>query len=125
LTSTTIDELEKNGILTSEPKREKQWVSAYMVKRLVAVHLTDAIETGTRSWDVTVSKALSVVLLAALACRSGEVGHSQYYDNLACLCFKDITIKIDNRDREAQHDNDSVINRLQARVVLRFEKFKK
>jgi len=41
------------------------------MRKIITAWYKDALENGTISWDVTLSKALSLVLIAALAARSG------------------------------------------------------
>lgn len=47
---------------------------------MVYEYLDDAFYNGCRNWDVVLSNCLSVVLVAALSCRSGDVHLSPKYD---------------------------------------------
>jgi hypothetical protein len=44
-----------------------------LIQKLVAALLRDSLIDGTLNWDVTMYTALAIVLIAALACRSGDV----------------------------------------------------
>lgn len=54
----------------------------------------DAVSSGTRSWDCTISKTLSIVLLGALGSRGGDITLSQGYKNVECLRWEHIHIKL-------------------------------
>ncbi|KAJ9636756.1 hypothetical protein H2199_007750 [Coniosporium tulheliwenetii] len=55
--STTIDGLVKDGAITKDPTRAKQWVTAKLLTRLVSAHFQQAVTEGTRSWDAVISRA--------------------------------------------------------------------
>jgi hypothetical protein len=92
----------KEGRITKDLMRKKQWIGSFIIQRIVTTLLRDAIIHGTHSWDVTIARAASLVLVSALG-RSGDVVRSNAYDNLVCLCYKDVTIKlVENGDSDIQ-----------------------
>ncbi|KAJ9666874.1 hypothetical protein H2201_003008 [Coniosporium apollinis] len=91
--STTIDGLVKDGAITKDPTRAKQWVTAKLLTRLVSAHFQQAVTEGTRSWDAVISRALSLDLQAAFASRCGEVVRSQFYRGLECLRFEHCDVR--------------------------------
>lgn len=91
--SALIGTLLKEGKITKDPMREKQWVGSFIIQRAVTAFLQDAIKHGTISWDVTISRAASLILVCSLG-RSGDVVRSEAYEGLLCLCYKHITIKL-------------------------------
>lgn len=54
----------------------------------------DAIVHGTYDRTVTISKALSIVVQAALAARVGDVSVSRHVSTDYCLRYKHITIRV-------------------------------
>ncbi|OBT84860.1 hypothetical protein VE02_05892 [Pseudogymnoascus sp. 03VT05] len=108
--STTIDKLLKDGVITAKPARVAQWVTAALVIRLCDSYLLDALNNGTKSWSITLSRLLSMVLMAACASRAGEIGRSAKYVKMECLCFKDVDIRFNEHGDMIAH------------IVLRFQK---
>lgn len=107
----------QDGLITRQASRESQWVGAFLVRRLVTAHFTKALEQGTTNWDKTIQKALSIVLVAALCCRGGDImmTNGETHD-LPFLCYDDITIKL---------VGGQTLEHLVAEVVIRNEKGKK
>lgn len=107
----------KDGLITRKPIREGQWVGVFLVRRLVVALLQQALDEGTTNWDKTIQKALSMLLIAALSCRGGDImkTQSETHDR-PFLCYDDITLKL----------VDGVgIENLEASVIIRNEKGKK
>jgi hypothetical protein len=107
----------KDGLVTRQPIREAQWVGAFLIRQMVVALLRHAIENGTTNWDKTIQKVLSILLIAALSCRSGDImkTQSETHDR-PFLCYDDITIKM---------VNGVGLEDLVATVVIRNEKGKK
>lgn len=114
---TLVDGFVKEGKLTKEPSRELHWVGVSLVKRMVDALFDDAVENGTRSWDVTILRVLSLVLTSALQCRSGDI-HKHHRDEddqpLPFIAYKDVRLKLIDGGRE--------IHNLEARITIRNEK---
>lgn len=110
----TINDLVVSGKLTRDPSRQKFWLGAVLIRKLAAAIVEDGFITGTLNWDVTIYKALSIVFIAALACRTGDIAKDKL-DNqlLPYLCYSDITMKLVNGDDIAS---------IQAQVTIRNEK---
>jgi hypothetical protein len=84
--------------------------------------LIDALDHGTLSWDVTICKVLSIVIISALCSRTGDVAQTRHYgptaeeearaaandldpDSMApilakmiCMKFKHVEIKLVKKD---------------------------
>ena len=57
--------------------------------------LQDALQNGTRKWDVTISRSLSILLLSSLRCRVGDIAKGEFDDHsLPFLCWRDIRLKL-------------------------------
>jgi hypothetical protein len=94
ITSTVLSLL-KEGKLTKEPSWEKSWAGAFMVRRLVTALFKDALFNGTINWDITISKALAIVMAVALTARTGDVTMAPLdEERLPFFCYKDITLKL-------------------------------
>lgn len=93
--ATLLDSLHQQGKITQDPSWERNWVGVVVVRKLVASLVKEAFQCGTMTWDVTVAKCLSIMLVAALGSRAGDVSvrprdrHESPY-----LAYKDIVIKM-------------------------------
>lgn len=101
--------------MTKEPSRESHWVGVLLVKRMVDARFNDALENGTKSWDVTILRALNLILTSALRCRAGDI-HKHYGDDqpLPFIAYKDVRLKLT--------DGGKAIHNLEARITTRNEK---
>lgn len=61
--------------------------------------LLSGLEEGCLSWDTLLSKHLSVVLVAACACRSGDAARTPLYTGIEYLAFEDIILKFGAGDQ--------------------------
>jgi hypothetical protein len=68
---------------------------------------------GVQSWDVRISRWLSILLQSSADCRSGEIVHTANYTGLEFLEWEDVKIKLVDGD---------TFEHLRARVTLRWEK---
>jgi hypothetical protein len=110
----TLNDLFHAGKLTKDVARDKHFVGAFLVRKLSSALFTDALRNGTVNWDITMAKALSMVLVAAIAARTGDVTKAPLeVHKLPFLCFKDITLKL--------VDGNS-LSHLEAKVLIRNEK---
>ena len=109
-----IDRFVEQGRLTKEPAREHHWLGVTLVKWMIDAVFEDAVRNGSRNWDVTIHTALSLLLISALQCRSGDITKSTYNTQpLPCLVYKDISLKLIKGED---------IDHLEARITIRNEK---
>jgi hypothetical protein len=109
--SSTIQQLLKGGLLTRDPSRERQWIGAFILRKITTAMVNHALNQGTMNWDVTLSRITSIVLTGALSARAGDVTTDALDDQpLPYLCYKDITMKFVGGQE---------IEDLQAKVVIR------
>lgn len=113
---TVIDTLSKEGKLLRGTWRKREWVGIALVEKLTRAFLQAAIDRGCLSWDVILCKVLSIVLMSALACRSGDIALTQGYTN-EYLRWEDVQLKLGK--------GGDTIDDLEADVTLRSEKGKK
>ena len=84
---------------------------------MIVALLREALKQGTTNWDKVIQKALSMLLIAALSCRGGDIMKTQSEtQHRPFLCYDDITIKLVGGTR---------IEHLVALIVIRNEKAKK
>lgn len=83
--STCLMSLLQEGKLINDPQREAQWVGISLIKRMVKAMTEEAFVSGTRSWDCTISKSLSIFLLSSLGSRGGDITLSKGYKNAKYL----------------------------------------
>lgn len=120
----------KDGKITNDPSREKQWLGAHVIGGMAKAILMDAVDNGTLSWDVTICRVLSIVLISALCTRSGDVAQttlygpkagevadadvsSRIFDLMICMKFKHVVIKLVIKDG---------VERLAAQFEIAYEK---
>lgn len=105
------------GRVTRQPIREAQWVGALLLRRLIVRLFQSALEERTTKWDKTIQKALSLLFVGALSCRSSDIMRDQADTHpLPFLCYDDITMKL---------VGGVGIENLEATFVIRNEKKKK
>lgn len=114
---TVFQKLLNDGKITREPSRKVQWIGSVLVRRLITVIFREAINEGTGNWDKPIQRALSLLLISALSCRSGDIMTStRDTQKLPFLCYNDITVKL---------VGGNGLENLEAEVLIRNEKKKK
>jgi hypothetical protein len=97
--ASTIEGMWQMGKLTRAPARARNWVGVFWVRKLANALLVDALVDGTSSWDVTIHRILSIVLQAALPCRSGDI-YPTHHATSSFLCWNDVQIKFRGNSTE-------------------------
>jgi hypothetical protein len=69
-----------------------------LVSSFNKIQLRDAIENGTKSWDVVGAKCLSLSMMTATGSRAGDLAVSSRYTDEASTRLKDMIIKIKKCD---------------------------
>jgi hypothetical protein len=108
-----FDSLVKEKRLTVRKWRQLQWIGFLALRFIITSYISDAILNGVASWDIQVSKWLSIIVQSSADCRAGEVVRTLGYKGREFLAWSDIEIKLVEGD---QFEN------LQARVTLLWEK---
>ena len=111
---TLIDALVKEGKLTTGKWRKRVRVGFYLVQRMAIAWFTQHLTHGCRSWDLVISKFLSISLMTSLHARAGDVIRTGRYTGMECLCWKDIELRLEG--------NEPKVEGFVAQVTLRFEK---
>lgn len=89
----TIQGLLDRGEITKDPAREKQWITYEIIHKLATAVLSDAVQNGTKNWDITLAGTFSLVFQAALAARSGDITKSVGYKGDEYLKWQDIDLR--------------------------------
>ena len=87
------------GTISKEPTRRKQWVSGAIILILVDGLLRNAIVHGTPSWDMTISRAMSLAVPSATGMRSGDLARSHGYSNQQVTLLGDLVVKVVNDEK--------------------------
>lgn len=91
-----LESMYKSGTLTRESMRdEKLWLMHDVVGRMTTAILRDAVTQGTQSWEITIQRCLSLLLMAALCCRAGDFTRSNMYDGLEVLRWEHVTVHLE------------------------------
>jgi len=113
--ATLLDALLQEGKLTRDPSWERNWAGVVVVRKLVCSLIDQAFAEGTMTWDITLAKCLSIVLVASLGARTGDVTVApRDQHTLPYLVYKDVVIKM--------RKGGSTIDDLEAVITLRNEK---
>jgi hypothetical protein len=74
-----LGDLVKEGKLLRGKWSKGQWFGVVLFEKMARARLQTALDNGCLSWDVQISRLLSLSLVVALACRCVEVALSQDY----------------------------------------------
>jgi hypothetical protein len=113
---TVLDALAKEKKVLQGSWRKRQWLGVNLLEKMSRAWLQAALDGGCLSWDVQLHKLLSIVLLSALGCRSGEVSLTDRYE-VEYMRWKHIELKL--------AAGRNTVDDLEAEVTLCFEKAKK
>jgi hypothetical protein len=91
-----LNKLVKENVLFKGRWRKANRVGFKTLLYMVDNHMETGLTDGVHSWDIYISKQLSVVLVAAFGSRCGEVVRSRLYKGMQCLCFKDLRLEFCN-----------------------------
>ena len=87
------------------------------LSRIIRSYLVHVYQHGCWNFDVVIAKCLTVVLIASLGCRSGDVGRSLGYTGTEYLKYEDITLYL-----EAEAGAEPRFQDLRAEVTLHYTK---
>ncbi|KAK0122106.1 hypothetical protein ONS95_010368 [Cadophora gregata] len=113
-----LQQLVTKGKLVRGTWYRKQWLSFMTLLRMGQGWFKRVMAEGTYSWDIVLSKIASIVTQSALSSRSGDITRTQLYEGFECLCWKDITLKL---DESSDRGMPRVID-LRGTFMLRFTK---
>lgn len=100
---------------------EQIWVGARLARLMCTVWIEYHLTDGSPSWDVTVRKLLSFVLISSTAARPGDLASEQRYWPGPALHYRDILIYFDEERKVDGHCSLSLED-LSMVVQLRYTK---
>ncbi|KAL1868207.1 hypothetical protein Plec18167_008401 [Paecilomyces lecythidis] len=89
-----IASLVKEGKLIKGKQRKPVFVGVVLLQQMARSWIEDGLENGCRSWDIRISRLLSVVLMQACCCRAGEIVQSVGYTGKTCLLYEHIEMVV-------------------------------
>lgn len=109
-----LDQAARSGQLVRGQWKKSTWVGFAVLSRLVRTYLARGIDDGTCSWDVTIAKGLSLVLVSALGARPGDVAQSRLYKGTEYMQYRHVELYIEG--------DEPVFCNMRARITIEFEK---
>lgn len=107
-----FNKLVKDKVLFKGKWRKPNRVGFQTILYLVDVWMSSGLKDGVLSWDIHISKQLSIVLIGSFGSRCGDVVRSKMYADMQCLCYRDLALSFGGDDTQ-----DLILN-----VTLRFVK---
>lgn len=114
-----MQKLLQDGVVTNEPVAEKNWVGFMLNLALSRRHFLHALENGILSWDVFISRHLSIVLISSLCARAGDVVQSHGQSRAGFMQWGHIQVKV---TQETSTDDTDPFFGMVMRVIIHYEK---
>lgn len=89
-----VGSLVREGKLTVGNWRKSQWIGFLTLRSLLVSYVKDGLANGVTSWDVRISRWLSIVLQSSADSRAGEVVRSDNYDGEEFMKWEDVEVKL-------------------------------
>ena len=102
--SSNLNRLLEEGLLTQEANFERNWVGVHTVRKIASSLFVEALEKGTRNWDVTLARVSCIIIMSSLQTRIGDItDRTTKWDNeqLPYLQYSDIRLKL-HKGKELQ-----------------------
>ena len=94
-----MDDAFKAGRLMKGFFHKKTWLGFMTLSRMIRSYLDHWHSKGSINWDIVVTRCLSVVLVAALGARSGDVAQTRCYHELEYMRWRDIEMDFDGETK--------------------------
>jgi hypothetical protein len=91
---TMIDSLANEGKIFVGKWRESQWVGFLTLRSMMKAYIKDGLSNGVNSWDIRISRWLSIVLQSSADSRAGEIVQTLGYKGREFMAWQDIEIKL-------------------------------
>lgn len=91
---TFMDDAVKTGRLTKGVWKKRVWLNLILVSRLGRAWLEHHHQYSTWSWDTTLSRWMSVVLIASLGCRAGYVTWARLHTGSEYIQYRHIRLTL-------------------------------
>ena len=119
-----FDGAAREGRMVKGLQKAKAWIGFAVISRLVACYLHNAALNGCFNWDVIMCDCLSIVLVASLGCRSGEVHLSTNHkeDSRYYMRWEHIEMIVDDTET---NDVESCLSNLRVHIKVEYRKGEK
>lgn len=74
-----LEQCRREGKIMTGHWHRRTWIRFAILSHLVSSSLSLHIQHSTNNWDIPIAKCISVVLVASLSARSGDVAWSNLY----------------------------------------------
>lgn len=111
----TFTDLERSGLLTTQPVRELQWIGILSVRQMVESIMHDTVDNGVMSWDLVVSKCLTLVMMTSFGARARNLALSAGHDSDQYCQWQHIRVKV-------KSGFPPTLDNVQTTTTLAFEK---
>ncbi|KAF2172029.1 hypothetical protein M409DRAFT_50624 [Zasmidium cellare ATCC 36951] len=118
---TFVDDCVRSGRLTAGNWYKRTWIGFVTLSRMVRMFLAEASDKGTASWDLTISRCLSIVIVGALGCRAGDVAISRGYDGNEYLQYQHIELFLEENDQSSP-TQPAKLDDVRAVITLQYTK---
>ncbi|KAI9793441.1 MAG: hypothetical protein M1816_000335 [Peltula sp. TS41687] len=112
---TFLDDAVKDGRLTKGLWHRSVWLNYMTLTRIGRSWLQYHHTNGSLNWDITLSRWLSVVLVASLGCRVGDAARSALWTGDQYMLYEHIDLLLDDR-------NEPRLENLRARISIEYQK---
>ncbi|KAJ9258895.1 hypothetical protein DTO195F2_5133 [Paecilomyces variotii] len=92
-----IARLRQEGKLIKGARKQGCFVGLILLRNMARAWIEDGLENGCRSWDIHISRLLSIVLMHACCSRAGDIALSQHYEGKACLLYEHIEVIVEKQ----------------------------
>ena len=113
---TFLSDAVHDGRLTKGIWQEKVWLSFMILARMSTTWLRHHLQNGSFLWDYTIARLMSVVLIAALGCRSGDITRASAYQGVEYIKWSDVSLTL---------NGPAVWENLRGHIVIRYGKGQK
>ncbi|SMR55134.1 unnamed protein product [Zymoseptoria tritici ST99CH_1E4] len=120
-----VSECVNNKRLTAGHWKSRTWLGFVTQSRMVRAYLDGVHQKGTCSVDNIVSRTFSIVFIAALGCRSGDVVQSPGCDSTQVMKFGHISLYLVGNDElttPGPNDNSVTLANVRATVTIHYAK---
>lgn len=108
------------GRLTTGTWQKKVWISFMIMDRMASAYITHHLDHGARNWDIIAARMMSVVLIAGIGCRAGDVTRAAMWDGVQFLQWQHVDLTFEDTDTDG--DREPCFENLRAHIVLEYTK---
>ena len=69
-----------------------------IMKEMTSTYITHHLDHGARNWDIILVRMMSVVFIAGMGCRAGDVTRVAMWDGIQFLQWQHVDLTFENTD---------------------------